>query len=364
MQQEDNNTFLAPPLATPAVPAAAASPRPMRFEFIGSGSEYFRIWIVNALLTIVTLGIYSAWAKVRTMQYFYRNTRLDGASFDYHGRATAILKGRAIVFGMAMLFQLSSHVSLLLALALGLALAAVFPLLLVRSLRFRMANSSYRGLRFAFTGGDAQAYKVFLLWPVLTVLTLYALAPLAHQRFKQYQHDNTRFGTAPFGISATAGGFYGVYLRAFGMMVAVVALTALAGSLLGAQMSAGVASPSAVSAVAAVIGFYIALLAVGPFFMARLQNLVWNHTTLAPHAFRSEVKASRLLFIFVTNMIANVLTLGLFLPFARVRSMRYRIESMTMLAAAPLDAFVAGETQQVGALGDAAVDWYDIDIAL
>ncbi len=35
-----------------------------------------------------------------------------------------------------------------------------------------------------------------------------------------------------------------------------------------------------------------------------------------------------------------------------------------MLAAAPLDAFVAGETQQVGALGDAAVDWYDIDIAL
>jgi uncharacterized membrane protein YjgN (DUF898 family) len=27
--------------------------------------RYFRIWIVNLLLTIATLGIYSAWAKVR-----------------------------------------------------------------------------------------------------------------------------------------------------------------------------------------------------------------------------------------------------------------------------------------------------------
>ena len=64
------------------------------FEFTGKGWEYFRIWIVNLLLTILTLGVYSAWAKVRRLQYFYRNTRLDGASFEYHGTPIAILKGR------------------------------------------------------------------------------------------------------------------------------------------------------------------------------------------------------------------------------------------------------------------------------
>ncbi len=32
------------------------------FRFTGNGGEYFRIWIVNLMLTIVTLGIYSAWA--------------------------------------------------------------------------------------------------------------------------------------------------------------------------------------------------------------------------------------------------------------------------------------------------------------
>ncbi|MET2872051.1 DUF898 family protein, partial [Exiguobacterium profundum] len=68
---------------------APAAPQPLRLRFIGSGSEYFRIWIVNLLLTIVTLGIYSAWAKVRTLQYFYRNTQLAGSSFDYHGSPIA-----------------------------------------------------------------------------------------------------------------------------------------------------------------------------------------------------------------------------------------------------------------------------------
>lgn len=47
-------------------------------EFTGSGSEYFRIWIVNLLLTLVTLGIYYPWAKVRRLRYFYGNTLVAG----------------------------------------------------------------------------------------------------------------------------------------------------------------------------------------------------------------------------------------------------------------------------------------------
>ncbi|WP_454752384.1 YjgN family protein [Cupriavidus necator] len=356
--------------ATPDSPASAPAPadprdgelRPLGLSFTGTGSEYFRIWIVNVLLSIVTFGIYSAWAKVRTLHYFYRNTRLDGASFDYHGKPSAILKGRAIVVALAFAFQIATNVSPFLSLAMLVALLAVFPLLLVRSLRFRMANSSYRGLRFAFAGRDAEAYKVFVLWPLAAVFTIGLLGPLAHQRFKRYQHNHTRFGTAPFAFSAGAGDFYGVYLRAFGMMIAVVAIAGAGSFVLGATASGKLGT--ALSFGIGIAGFYLALLAVSPYLMARLQNIVWSQTTLAPHAFRSEIKAGRMVFIFVTNLIAIVLTLGLYLPFARVRAARYRLECVTMLAAGPLDSFVAGEAEQVGALGDAAVDWYDIDIAL
>ena len=49
-----------------SAPATSIEP----FRFTGTAREYFGIWIVNILLTIVTLGIYSAWAKVRRMRYF------------------------------------------------------------------------------------------------------------------------------------------------------------------------------------------------------------------------------------------------------------------------------------------------------
>ena len=52
------------------------------FTFTGTAREYFGIWIVNVLLTIITLGVYSAWAKVRRQRYFYGNTWLAGANFD------------------------------------------------------------------------------------------------------------------------------------------------------------------------------------------------------------------------------------------------------------------------------------------
>ena len=76
----------------------------MRPEFTGSASEYFRIWIVNLLFTLATLGIYSAWAKVRKKRYFYGSTRFDGDSFDYFASPKAILKGRLVAFAALLLY--------------------------------------------------------------------------------------------------------------------------------------------------------------------------------------------------------------------------------------------------------------------
>ena len=87
--------------------AVAATQKPQRhyLSFTGSGGEYFKIWIVNILLTIITLGIYSAWAKVRTNQYFYGNTILDNASFQYLAKPLNILKGRIIAVTVLIVYS-------------------------------------------------------------------------------------------------------------------------------------------------------------------------------------------------------------------------------------------------------------------
>src|SRR5215470_13047448 len=81
---------------------AGAVPKVLVLEFRGRGAEFFRIWIVNLVLSVLTLGIYSAWAKVRTRRYFYGNTRLDGVAFEYHARPIAILKGRLLALGVIL----------------------------------------------------------------------------------------------------------------------------------------------------------------------------------------------------------------------------------------------------------------------
>jgi uncharacterized membrane protein YjgN (DUF898 family) len=67
------------------------------------------------------------------------------------------------------------------------ALALVMPWLLRNSFRFRLYNTSWRGTRFHFRGTVGAAYRVFLLYGALTLLTLYFLMPFSHQRLKAYQ---------------------------------------------------------------------------------------------------------------------------------------------------------------------------------
>ena len=71
--------------------------------FLGSGSEFFRIWVVNMLFSLLTLGIWSAWATVRNRRYLYGNVEFAGNRLDFHGRPMAILRGRilAVLFFFA-----------------------------------------------------------------------------------------------------------------------------------------------------------------------------------------------------------------------------------------------------------------------
>ena len=77
-------------------------------KFKGQAGEYFGIWIVNLLLTVITIGIYGAWAKVRTKKYFSSNTEIDGHSFGYHATGWQILKGRILVALVSLALFLGS----------------------------------------------------------------------------------------------------------------------------------------------------------------------------------------------------------------------------------------------------------------
>jgi len=340
--------------------------QPQRVKFHATGGEYFRIWIVNLLLTIVTLGIYSAWAKVRRNQYFYANTELAGASFEYHGNPRAILKGRIVAALMAGAYGLAGHYSPKGGVVVALVLAGLSPWLILRSLQFRLYNTSYRGIRFIFAGQTRDAYTVYLWRPIMNGFTLMLATPFVYQRMKAWQHGESRFGTARFSFDATVGSFYNLYAA---FMLVLVGCTGLLGVLIfSGPVAASVAANTAMAGQAKMgfmlLGVYALLFALYPFFTSFLQKLVWNHTRLEQHQFSSDMRLGRLAFITLTNYLAIICTLGLFLPFAKVRAMRYQLESMSLQPQGSLDDFVAASGAPVGAFGEGMADVLDFDFSL
>lgn len=370
---------------------------PQRYEFTGTGTEYFRIWIVNLLLTIATLGIYSAWAKVRRLQYFYRNTRVAGATFDYHGDPKAILKGRVLALGLVVAYKISYDLSPLAAAVIAATLIAITPWFLARSIRFKLANTSYRGLRFQFRGTVRQAYRMLILFPIslafigfflwtlvtsfsqsagpgifllvvaLLLLTVGVTVPLAHYFLKRYQHQHAEFGHTPFAFHARASDFFSIYGKAVGFF--------FLGSI-PAGIFAFATAKLYELLLATVFGWLFALLYglvsayafylfVRPYLESSLQNLVWNNTGLGDHAFESMVSARKLLWIHASNLILMTLTLGLYKPFGAVRLAKYRIESTTLIPADNLEQFWADQSiDRTTALGQETGDMFDIDIGL
>jgi len=74
--------------------------------------EYFKIWIVNILLTILTLGIYAAWATVRNNRYFYSNLYLDDNNFRYLAEPIQILKGRLIAIAVLVIYTVTWQIAI------------------------------------------------------------------------------------------------------------------------------------------------------------------------------------------------------------------------------------------------------------
>src|SRR5207342_148466 len=205
----------------PAHTADFGAPRVERHRphFSGRTGEYFGIWFVNLILSIVTLGIYSAWAKVRTERYFYGNTKLAGASFEYLASPIAILKGRLIAYALVLALGLSARFSLGTYFVLILLVSVLMPMIIVLGLRFRARNSAWRGLSFRFDEELGAAYGPFMGWPILSGITLSLLYPFAKRRQHEFLVEGHKFGGEQFEYAGDVGKYYVPYAIAAGCAI-------------------------------------------------------------------------------------------------------------------------------------------------
>jgi len=323
-------------------------------KFTGTAWEFFRIWIVNVCLSVATLGIYSAWAKVRRKRYFYGNTLLNDNAFEYLADPKSILKGRLIMLLVIVLVGLANR--FLKIKIFGLVYLILLPYIVIKAARFNAINSSYRNVRFNF-GNDFQAptgrsrkfipgYREtsqFLILPVFLVpLSLGLLYPYYAYRKRQFMLQHSCYGRSTFGFDAKPRQFYLAYFKA-AMMFLVC--------MFGGIITIG-------------IGLLPLYILFASYRDATIGRVNWQHTTLGRMRFEYKWRTWDLFKLNFGNTLAILVSLGLLVPWAEIRTARYQLQGLALTPADELNGFVAAEKEQEGATADEAADFLGFDFGL
>jgi len=355
--------------SAPEAAPTQSTPQTQRhaFTFSGNGVEYFKIWIVNILLSLVTVGIYSAWAKVRNKQYFYGNTKIADNNFEYTAEPIKILKGRVIAVALYAGLAFAHHISTVAYIVATVVFLIFLPVIILNTLKFNARHSSYRNIAFRFDGTIWGAVKAFILWPIAGMLTIGILMPYAWKRQAQYITNNHSYGGEAFKFDVDVKEYFIMlmFLMAifFGFMIVLVILVG-GGAALGAVAGGGFNPQSLLFIVPMAIGYVGFYLVLGAYLIATMANIHWNNTRLQAHQFTANWSVFSYFGLLFTNTLGILLTLGLFIPFAKVRAAQYKAQHMGFVATGDLDNFIADNLAQSNSLAEGVHDIFDIDISI
>jgi len=370
------------------------------FAFTGKGSEFFSIWIVNVCLTIITLGIYSAWAKVRTQQYFYGNTYLDNISFQYVADPIQILKGRIIAFVAFAIYFAAAAFSPIAALIILLIIMAASPALLVLSMAFTLRNSTYRNVAFNFHKNFKRAYQLMslpiltfgvyiasifliipdashanpetppdftqMLIPMIAILVIMLGFPWFEYLITQFRAKHAAYGNTHFGFQAKVRNYYGMY--SFALAILIIAIAIISASAVFSGIINVTQPEEASESFSAASLLPLLFLPIYLWFFAFIQtkrtNLLFGNLNIGEHKLRSNLKTSDMMKLYTTNTIAILLSVGLLMPWAKVRTAKYRASKTSLEASGDIDNLAGSPRRKQSAIGEELGDAFGLGLGV
>jgi uncharacterized membrane protein YjgN (DUF898 family) len=292
-------------------------------SFQGEGGALFGIYLVSALLSIVTLGIYSFWGRTKVRQYVWGQTEFEGDRFAYHGTGKELLVGylkvMALFVGLFILIALlvpalGAGGQVLAPIVFWLVVLSLMPVAIIGARRYRLSRTSWRGIRFSLRASTGAFVRLYLGGLFLSLLTLGLYSPIFQTKVRKFVTEHAYFGTARFGFDGEGRELFPVFLKA--LLLAIVTL-----------------------------GIY------GFWYLAERERYYWSHTTLGAARFRSSITGGALLGLAVTNLLLVIFTLGIGAAWVMVRTRRFVCDNLALegpveLAAIRQDAQAATATAE------------------
>lgn len=379
-------------------------------EFNGKASEYFKIWIVNILLTIITLGLYYPWAKVKNNRYFYANSLLDGKNFEYHAKGKQLFIGYLIAMVLLITYIILQKVSPTASIIMIVLLSLAIPWIILKSMLFNMRVTSFSNVHFAFKGKLGQAYINFLAYPlalyvaligmfvlmsfidsvILSIVVFIALLALLIYGLAFIKKNNSRFfinnlqyGQGIFKTSLEIKKFAIILLKTsaiavFSTLFTFVVIGVIAYLTIGMQTLASFSQigqnpdilNSSLSIIVPLVSLiYIAMIIVMIFVMAYSlaanRAYIYENTNLDENInFSSTLEALPFAWILISNFIVVIFTLGFAIPWSKVRVARVMLENTQVNTNAGFDEYISKKQSQTSSMGEQIGDAFDVDVGI
>lgn len=304
---------------------------------VARGAELFKIWIVNLLLQILTLGIYYPWGKANQLQYLYGHTMFEDDPFQFHGTGAEMFRGfiKAIlcvllVYGTFFLLTFSGFPIIAL-LVFMLCFLAVVPLVLHGSYRYRMSRTSWRGIRFGYRGNKMELYKIFFKGVLLMIVTLGFYRSWFVINIRNYILSHIRIGNGKLQYRGKGLEFFELYL----------------------------------------IGYLLTCITFGIYFF-RWQKTLFDYyvekLTIENGDeliyFTSKATGRGFFSLFAGNLLMIIFSLGLATPWVIVRTMNFIFRNIELNGDLDTDKLLQTEDNYHDATSEDLADFFDFDLVI
>jgi uncharacterized membrane protein YjgN (DUF898 family) len=311
-----------------------------RLRYHGTGAAFFGLVLVNVLLTVVTLGIYSFWAKNKVREFHYSHTELDGDRFAYHGTGGELFRGYlkavgviffiAIVVGLLNAIIAGPSASPGMAAGIGFLFYVAIGLLMIVAVngarRYRFSRSSWRGIRFSFHGDVGDWVGLVTRGMLLSIVTLGFYLPHFQSQRRAFLVNNARFGSEPFMYDGDGRELVGAYVKAVLLTIPTLGIYWL-------------------------------------WYSAFKQRYFWEHTAMRGARFRSTVTGSGLLKLTLTNLLFAIVTLGIGVPWVITRTHSFWCDNLSLQGTVEW-ASIEQRADAAGVAAEGLADAFDVDVGL
>jgi uncharacterized membrane protein YjgN (DUF898 family) len=353
-----------------------------------------RIALLNAVFTVLTLGIYRFWARTRVRRHVWSCVHINGDPLEYTGTGLELFLGALLVFIVLGLPVILIYFGLVAWLGpehpalvgvnglVFLTVALLWGMALYRARRYRLSRTLWRGIRSALTGSSWNYSLLYFGAQIVRIMTLGWATPAMNLNLEERMIGDMRFGTMPFRFRGRAGPLYVRYAiswfaATFVFMAVLVLLGAAIYAFFGTVLdeffrsfSASdpkVPSQETIWKIVAVVYGVLAILfgawliqsLVWALYSAREMNVFANYTTIDNARFRCAATASSLVWLWIGNLLLVIFTLGIAAPFAQQRYVRYLCDRFSVEGTVDL-ASVMQSREKLGKTGEGLADAFEI----